>query len=354
MEVIVDGLIYEMESNGGISRVFREVLPRACNLDPNLQIDIINFGVPLSLPPQHPRILQNRFLGSKFLKNYHGRGHWYLDRMRRLMTRLEILDTRKKIWHSTYYSSLSSWSGPKVVTVYDMIYEKYPLLLPDANVEIARKQREIRKADAIICISHSTKEDLHKYYKVSDKIFSGERTNSGGLQSFLLYVGSRAGYKGFGDLLKALAIGNKLDGVDLIVVGRPFSRMEQQSIEELGIEHRIALYSNIPDEDLQDLYHRAVAFIYPSLAEGFGIPLLEAMACGCPIVASRIPSTVEVAKDIPFYFEPGSPESLHAAIGQAFLEGRKPLRCCEGVMRIRDFSWDKAARETLNVYRSLL
>ena len=365
MEIYVDALILESQLHGGIPRIFYEILPRMCNIESSLQVNLLIFGITLGSHPQHPRITHNVFQGPEFMRTYRGRGQKYLEKARRLITRMGISETQHKIWHSTYYSSLPFWKGPKVVTVYDLIYEKYPSLFIDADKVISDKRREVTQADAVICISHSTKKDLHRYYKVADEkvhviypgfnpVFSSERIKIGGNQPFFLYVGSRAGYKGFRDLLKALVYGNIQSEIKLVVVGQPFSPEEKQAIEELKLKDRITLRTNIPDVELRFLYQHAIAFIYPSLAEGFGIPLLEAMACECPIVASHIPSTIEVAKDIPIYFEPGSHESLHTALDQALREGLRASKGIEGLDRVNDFSWDKTAQATLDVYHSLL
>jgi alpha-1,3-rhamnosyl/mannosyltransferase len=101
------------------------------------------------------------------------------------------------------------------------------------------------------------------------------------------------------------------------------------------------------------LYNQAVALVYPSLYEGFGIPLLEAMACGCPVIASRIPSTVEVAGEQPIYFEPVHLESLLAAFDLALAEGRNSERVRTGLEHAQDFSWDKTSSQVLEVYHAL-
>ena len=113
------------------------------------------------------------------------------------------------------------------------------------------------------------------------------------------------------------------------------------------------LLTGIADEELAWLYNQAVALVHPSLYEGFGIPLLEAMACGCPVVASRIPSTVEVAGDIPLYFEPAEPESLPAALDAICSEDGDSKRVKLGLEHVKQYSWDRTARETLEVYRAL-
>ena len=101
------------------------------------------------------------------------------------------------------------------------------------------------------------------------------------------------------------------------------------------------------------LYNQAVAFVYPSLYEGFGIPLLEAMTCGCPIVASRIPSTVEVAGDCPIYFDPAEEDDLVNALDIALSEGRNSERVQAGFEKVKSYSWDKTTAQTLQVYRAV-
>ena len=114
------------------------------------------------------------------------------------------------------------------------------------------------------------------------------------------------------------------------------------------------LLSHPDNEKICVLYNQASAYIYPSLYEGFGIPLLEALACGCPIVASRIPSTIEVAEDCPVYFEPKNIDTLVSALDVITTEGRSSKRVELGLKHFHKFSWDITARETLNVYRELL
>ena len=116
----------------------------------------------------------------------------------------------------------------------------------------------------------------------------------------------------------------------------------------------IVIDQNPDDKGLCKLYNGAAAFIYPSLYEGFGIPLLEAMSCGCPIIASRIPSTLEVAKDVPIYFEPLEVEQLLAALNQILEEGRESDRVRRGHQVTQEYSWNKTAQETLGVYQSLI
>lgn len=198
------------------------------------------------------------------------------------------------------------------------------------------------------------KEKLRVIYPGYNSIFSKKTVLFENNKPFLLYVGNRTEYKGFFDLLRGYAQSSWYRQLNLFVAGEEFLSEEKKTIEELKITNYVKWIGNVNDEELCVLYNNAAGFVYPSWMEGFGIPLLEAMSCGCPIIASRIPTTIEVASDIPFYFEPRSPELLAAALDQAMEEGRKSPRITRGFDQVKNFSWEKTARITLNVYQSLV
>ena len=139
----------------------------------------------------------------------------------------------------------------------------------------------------------------------------------------------------------------------LRVVGRPFSVAEKQQVQVLGVAERVVVETAVSDERLCWLYNHAAAFVYPSLAEGFGIPLLEALACGCPVVASRIPSSLEVAGELATYFEPSEQDSLVGALETAVSQGRQPERVQAGIARAAQFSWEQTAKLLLGTHREL-
>jgi len=263
------------------------------------------------------------------------------------------------------------WSGAIVVTVVDMIYELFPHLFNTIGAERFRKQKRrcVLNADAVICISETTRRDLQDFYGMGlDKVWAvplgysntfkrlpslPERAESPVSGPFLLYVGSRSHYKNFRQLIQAYSLWQRRQEVNLVVVGREWSKDEIDTLTGSGIYDRVRLLDKVDDEALCYLYNTAVALVYPSLYEGFGIPLLEAMACGCPVVASRIPSTIEVAGDCPVYFDPGEKEELVLALDKVLSEGRESQRVLAGLERVKDFSWERTAGQTLKVYRSL-
>jgi len=253
-----------------------------------------------------------------------------------------------------------------------MIHELFPHPSRSRLDEGFRRQKRrcVEEADLVICISETTRSDLLAVYGIpemrtrviplgcnerfevlQDATVSDERPTDG---PYLLYVGERYHYKGFETLMRAYAVWDRHHEAGLVVVGPTWSRQESEELKRLKIGERVVHMGYVDDRTLCVLYNRALALVYPSLYEGFGLPLLEAMACGCPIVASRIPSTIEVAGDYPSYFEPGDEESLLAALDKSLIEGRPSPRLTEGVARAKRFSWNDTATQTLTVYRALI
>jgi glycosyltransferase involved in cell wall biosynthesis len=253
-----------------------------------------------------------------------------------------------------------------------MIHELFPPPSRSSLHEdfMRQKRRCVQEADTVICISEATRSDLLAVYgipaertrviplgtseefRVLGDAPVPDRSPAG--RPYLLYVGERLHYKGFGTLIRAYARWAGRDTANLLVVGPNWSRRETEELARLNVRGRVVLLGRIDDHALSLLYNRALALVFPSLYEGFGLPLLEAMACGCPVVASRIPSTMEVAGDYPFYFEPENEESLLAALDRALKEGKQTQRITLGFERAKRFSWDNTASQTLITYRALL
>ncbi len=170
----------------------------------------------------------------------------------------------------------------------------------------------------------------------------------------MLYVGERGGYKNFQFFLSAAAPVIRTEQLYLLCVGsRPFAGDEKALMNRLGVRGSVHHISVTTAGELASLYHFASALCYPSLHEGFGIPLLEAFACGCPVVASTIASSQEVAADAAEYFDPKDPSSARSSVERVVLD---PKRCEELVRRGRErlklFSWERAAKATLEVYKA--
>ncbi len=372
MEVKVDGVIYQNQSYGGVSRIFTEILPRMCDIDPALRVTIFTTGSCQQHLPTHQGIRHQSILPIDDLMRPRRIWRPLQPQVRRLVQQFAMNNSSGAIWHSTYFTEPMNWNGPKVVTVYDMIHERFAELFASANDATFReqKQRSVLAADMVICISETTLKDVQSYYGTKsaklqaiplaynqvfrqldiDDYFQKPHHN----KPFLLYVGRRNSYKNFKLLLHAYCSWQRRDEVDLLVVGPNWSGQERKWLKDLGCAKQVHLLPGIDDQLLVCLYNQAQAFVYPSFFEGFGIPLLEAMACGCPIIASRIPSTLEVAGEHPFYFDPNDVDELLAALDAALSEGKHPSRVESGIRLAQEYSWYKTAKQTHQVYLSLV
>jgi glycosyltransferase involved in cell wall biosynthesis len=373
MVVIIEGLIFELQSIGGISRIFHEILPRMCELEPQLEIILVTQEKLMQPLPTHQKIYHKKVLSiDKILrpKKFWNR---YKDDIRSAMESLLRVEGEKKIFHTTYYTYPSRWKGVIVSSVYDMIHEIYKekyFPYPHEDKLRARKKNCLQNSDAIISISKTTGEDVSDYYNMDvnkihvvplahNPIFhplSQQEISDIPLitpRPFLLYVGNRKKHKNFKVLLNAYQIWEKRKDIDLVVVGPNWDKGEISNLDGDGLMNRVHIISHIDDEGLCKLYNQALAFIFPSQYEGFGLPILEAMACGCPIVASRIPSTLEVAGNCPIYFDAQSVDGLIDAIEAALIKGRGSEGVKSGIQASLEYSWDKTAKMTLNVYSSL-
>jgi glycosyltransferase involved in cell wall biosynthesis len=362
VKIFYDGQIYADQTTGGINRYFSNIITRLPeDTQPTLTA---SYRHDRSYYPTHPNLQLQEFPNFRPYRIAHSIRSYYL----RWLNERQSFD----IFHPTYYFLLSGEAfsqtrHPLVITVYDMIHELFADYL-DATATIQAKQAAIQAADVIICISESTKNDLLKYFpSVASKIvithlaseFSSDWAYGTEIvpdRPYFLYVGSRAkAYKNFDTLLIAFAKAASVKpDLLLCVVGAPFNAEEQQQIAELNLIDRIQHYHYASDTHLAKLYRCSVAFVYPSLYEGFGIPPLEAMACGTVVVAANSSSIPEVVGDAGILFEPKAVEDLADILLDLLNSPSKRDRLIfKGYERNKQFSWDKAATETVEVYRSL-
>ena len=370
MELTLDGLIYQRQQKGGISRMFNEVLPRMCQADPDLKIRLVTTGQSAQALPHHPQIHPLRkFSLDDYL--WPKRLWWPVeDSLRTLALRQVSNRSPTSVWHSTYYSIPDRWRGPAVVSVYDLIHEKFAHLFTGARWERTREQmkKAVLKADLLLCISETTAQDLAEIHGIPEDriavaplshspVFSriADPPTTTDEKPFLLTVGARFGhpafqYKNAMLFLRAFSRWKRSNEFDLVCVSERWSSQEHAILSELGLAARTRLLESISDEELAGLYRNAAAFVYPSKYEGFGIPVLEALAARCPVVASRVPSSVEVGDDVPFYFGAEDDEEVMEAVDLAVNTGRQPGRIARGLDVVKRFSWDKTTHAILDAY----
>lgn len=250
---------------------------------------------------------------------------------------------------------------PVVQTMHDFIHEKIERF--DSEIVRAKRKKVLDNANAIICISQETKNDLQRFYDVPDEkihlVYHGSDQNIISCSDtplfdfpYLLYIGNRKGYKNFSRFIEAFSkIPNE---IHLVCTGVPFSEEEQGRIKQLGIEKRIhQMFAT--EGEMKNLLCNAVAFVYSSLMEGFGLPILEAFRCQCPCIVSDTLCFHEVAGNGAVFFNPESIEDMTDKISQTIYDEQilQKLRQV-GKERLKLFTWEKTAKETLNVYKTLV
>lgn len=360
MKVLFDHQTFTLQEFGGISRYFYEII-KELNQFPNVQTEC-------SLFLSNNEYLKDGILQhSPFFSTFHFKGK------RRLMLAINKMKSKRihgkgefDIFHPTYYDPyyLSNYlSKPIVITCLDMIHEKY---IQDDKETIRNKRKVLQRADKIIAISNSTKKDIMEYYNIPEERISvtylasslraGQPGKSYSKDRYFLYVGARNLYKNFISFVKAIAplLKSKDDLFLNCVGGGNFSQDEKKIFTDLKLERKI-IWRPGSDSNLVEMYSSAIAFFYPSLYEGFGIPILEAMNCGCPVAASGTSSLPEVAGDAAIYFDPTNEESILGA-AETMLDNDK-LRSdlvVAGLGRANEFSWNRTALETHKIYLSLL
>lgn len=289
---------------------------------------------------------------------------------------------RKKVdlFFSPHYVMPVFLNCLKVVTIHDLIHLKFPEFLPRRGAHLYARlmfRQTARAADRIITDSHHTKSDICRILKADprrievvypalDEAFFGSENPEeikqlkekwGVKKDYILYLGSEKPHK---NLKNALLAFSKLAGkTDLTFVIRGADLKKNESLGQMStsfdLEERVTFLDFIPKKELPFLYRGAKLLVFPSLYEGFGLPVLEAMACGCPVVASDAASLPEVCGEAAYYIDPYSIESIAEGIYKVISDQnlRKTL-IGRGLERAKLFSWEKAAKRVLNIFEDVL
>jgi glycosyltransferase involved in cell wall biosynthesis len=254
---------------------------------------------------------------------------------------------------------------PSVVTVHDLSFELEPELMGMRDRLTFRTvvPRSVRRAARVLAVSERTKRDLVELYHVPeerivvtyngvDPAFSPEGPRENGT-AYALFVGALHLRKDPAAAVEALALVGD-DDLRLVLVGPDKGgRAEaQHEAERLGIADRIEFHGHVPQERLAAFFRGAACLVFPTRYEGFGLPVLEAMACGTPVVASAVGAVPEVADGAAILVEQRNPVALAGGIERALADRERLVAA--GLERARSFTWAKTARRTLEVYRELL
>lgn len=336
MKVIIDNIIWTPK--GGVYKYFQELINYLNKK--NVNHSVINYEV-----------------------DTHNNGDNIYYKNKRFLERFRtcnIESGRFNIFHSSYYRLPSCNQIKIVTTVHDFTHQKeFGWFSSMINLQV--KIRSFKKSNALICISENTKKDLLNYYEPKEwqqvhVIYNGISNDyykikkNYDYKKYFLYVGHRTQYKNWE---YALDILKKNKDFKLVVVGgNPNKKSFFRKIEKSIID-QIEFKGYIPNHELNKLYNNAYCLFYPSSYEGFGIPVVEAFASGCPVIAN---STCEVIKEIAenevIFFDPSRRDDHITKFNQ--LKELNRVKIIEdGIKKSKEFSWEKSMSKIVDVYENL-
>jgi|SRR6185437_1185079 len=262
-------------------------------------------------------------------------------------------------------SYLKHIKKPFVATIHDMIYENAPADYQEVYaIHIESKKRLIYGSDHIIAVSENTKKEILKFYPINPEkitvIHHGNPTVSqvklqNEFGKYILFVGRRSPYKNFPFFTESIAPLLLNDNqLKLVCVSPSFTIEEEKFLVKLGIRNQVITIGGVSDVRLNSLYKNALVFAFPSLEEGFGLPILEAFANNCPVCLSNSSCFPEIAGNAGLYFDPKDKLSIHNTVKRIVNDKPLALELARlGSERLELFSWKKAAQQTLEVYNLL-
>ena len=369
MKIFYDSYIYKLQKAGGINRYFNELirgLPKTCTpyFFPHFERGL--------LAPSHAQWsyfwIPQSLRWSPFLLNQ----------------RLKAVD----LIHPTYYhlSSPLSWktlSGKIVVTVHDFTIARFTDRFPRSAKFLKDQEAAIQRADYLICVSEATRADLLERFPATatrscviplaasllasphqtlhvpphdhDKML--ELTTAPISGKYFLYVGARTFYKNFSKTLEAFALlQKKHKQLTLAIVGNVLNEEEKKQVAALGIVDALQMITFPTDELLGRLYKHCVALLYPSEYEGFGLPPLEAMTLGAPVIALKVSSLPEVVGKGGILLDPKQASAVQLAEAAEDLlisESRRDSLAQAALQQARHFSWKRTVEETVKIYKKI-
>ncbi|NUN71312.1 MAG: glycosyltransferase family 4 protein [Bacteroidetes bacterium] len=372
--VMYDHQAFAMQQYGGVSRYFAELADGLQQED----------GIQVCFPWHHTdniyyhRIIRNNASytppgwARTLIRRIRGYVHPHTkDEMRnRRAVIAELKEGAIDVFHPTYYDPyfLEHLNGkPFVLTVYDMIHEKFPeYFAPTVRDALINQKKElIRSAARIIAISDQTKKDIVELHAVPEQnittvylatsfavVPDHNTVRDAATAPYMLFVGTRDIYKNFTGMMTVMSGILRTDRtMRLICAGPAFSPSERSLFASYGIADQVIHMPANTDDALRALYTRALFLIYPSLYEGFGLPILEAFACGCPVLTANRSSIPEVGGDAVYYCDPTDHDSVREGVMRMLKdrELRTDLRR-RGFERLKQFTWASTVHGTASVY----
>lgn len=344
--IVIDAIIFSLQKHGGISTYFKNLIQKIST--ENIKSSVLIYEDDIKIDSNILLFKSKRLL----------------ERIRPIKIVIEEKNTI--LFHSSYYRFSINKNVKNVITVYDFIYEKFEKNIIKKYIHILQKSLAIKNSSAIICISESTKNDLLNYYPNYDpkKIFVTHLAHSTKsvefcndfnfdnkfLKPYCLFVGMRSFHKNFNSCVLAL----KDLEVEFKIIGGGILNKKELALLDSTIPGRYQHLTNVDNTSLNKYYENAICLLYPSIYEGFGLPILEAMANGCAVITTNASSIPEVAGDAAILLKDPLPifikDSIISLTDPIFNKSliNKGFRNCE------KFSWDKTTKKTVEIYNQIL
>ena len=355
MDIVFDNIIFSLQKSGGISVYWSELISRMVH-NHNFEKYFIE------TKSSHSNIFRNKLNldNCKIItKN---------DRfINRILPVDYSIECKNHLFHSSYYRLPGKpKSCFQITTVHDFIPELIEKNLKTRLLSI-QKYKSIKSSDAIICVSENTKNDLIKlypefikkeivvihngaspdFYSLSDD-FSKESILEGIENPFCLFIGKRDKYKNFDLAVNYIA---KVKDLNLVIVGGGKLRGQEYNLLNSKIKRRFCHLNSVTNQDLNFLYNKAEFLFYPSEYEGFGIPIVEAQKTGCPFIAKRTSSIVELVENKDLLLDELSYSKIDEA--RLYIKKNRDMIVKEGIENSKKYTWEKSYDNHVSVYESM-
>lgn len=351
--IYLDNIIFNLQKSGGISRYWYNI--NKYLISQNVEFSSIIYANTKNFLNIHSNTTIKRKLG--FMERY---------------LPCKIVSNKKFIFHSSYYRYCNNNNSINVVTVYDFIYEKFKSGFPKL-VHSLQKKNTIQRAKKIICISENTKRDLLEFYKnidekkvdviglgVDEKIFRIKKNKNMPSkflkldnQKYILFLANPTHeYKNFKIVDSVISY---FEDIKIVIINNSKFEDFKHLVSNKNF-NKVYLFDEVSDEELNILYNSAMCLFYPSLYEGFGIPVIESMMAGCPVITFSNSSMRELVKD--YYLDISyNKDSISQIIDivkkLSELDFRKNIEQ-SGIKISKNYTWYKCGQKTLNIYSNLL